>query len=168
MVIIGVGIVIMIWQAIKRPAFFRGETLAMDAPAQRPPGAADCLQTNRRTQMSDYAVVNPATGETLATYDTITDDAARQQDRELRMPPSATGASRPSPSGPHCCAASPNCIANAATSSPRSIVREMGKPLAAALGEVDFAADITEFYADNVDKITGDQPLRHPGRGHRA
>ena len=25
--------------------------------------------------MSDYAVVNPATGETLATYSTITDDA---------------------------------------------------------------------------------------------
>jgi hypothetical protein len=30
--IIVVGIVIMIWQAIKRPAFFRGETLAMEAP----------------------------------------------------------------------------------------------------------------------------------------
>ncbi len=23
----------MIWQAIKRPAFFRGETLSLDAPA---------------------------------------------------------------------------------------------------------------------------------------
>lgn len=31
--IIVVGIAIMIWQAVKRPAFFRGETLAMDAPA---------------------------------------------------------------------------------------------------------------------------------------
>jgi amino acid transporter len=31
-VIIGLGIVIMIWQAIRRPAFFRGETLSMDAP----------------------------------------------------------------------------------------------------------------------------------------
>lgn len=31
--IIVVGIVIMIWQAIRRPAFFRGETLAMEAPA---------------------------------------------------------------------------------------------------------------------------------------
>jgi hypothetical protein len=26
------GVVIMIWQAIKRPAFFRGETLSIDAP----------------------------------------------------------------------------------------------------------------------------------------
>jgi amino acid transporter len=31
--VIGLGIVIMIWQAIKRPAFFRRETLSLDAPA---------------------------------------------------------------------------------------------------------------------------------------
>ena len=30
--VIGVGIVIMIWQSIKRPAFFRGQTLTMAAP----------------------------------------------------------------------------------------------------------------------------------------
>ena len=32
MLIIVVGIVIMIWQAVKRPAFFKGETLSLDAP----------------------------------------------------------------------------------------------------------------------------------------
>ena len=31
--VIGLGIVIMIVQAIRRPAFFRGETLSIDAPA---------------------------------------------------------------------------------------------------------------------------------------
>ncbi|WP_447589948.1 APC family permease [Microbacterium lacticum] len=31
--IIVIGIVLMIWQSIKRPAFFKGETLGMDAPA---------------------------------------------------------------------------------------------------------------------------------------
>ena len=31
--IIVVGLVIMVWQAFKRPAFFRGETLSIDAPA---------------------------------------------------------------------------------------------------------------------------------------
>jgi amino acid transporter len=30
--VILVGVVVMIWQAVRRPAFFRGETLAMDAP----------------------------------------------------------------------------------------------------------------------------------------
>jgi amino acid transporter len=33
MLIIVVGIAVMIWNAIKRPAFFRGQTLSMDAPA---------------------------------------------------------------------------------------------------------------------------------------
>ncbi len=33
MLIIVVGIAIMIWQSVKRPAFFRGETLSKDAPA---------------------------------------------------------------------------------------------------------------------------------------
>ncbi|MFY9712903.1 MAG: APC family permease [Microbacterium sp.] len=33
--IIVAGIAIMIWQAIRRPAFFRGETLSMDAPPSR-------------------------------------------------------------------------------------------------------------------------------------
>jgi hypothetical protein len=32
MLIIVVGIVTMIWQSVRRPAFFRGQTLAMDAP----------------------------------------------------------------------------------------------------------------------------------------
>ncbi len=45
------------------------------------------------------------------------------------------------------------------------IVREMGKPLAAAEGEVDFAADITEFYADHIDEITGDRPIDILGEG---
>ena len=33
MLIIVVGIALMIWQSVTRPAFFRGETLATDAPA---------------------------------------------------------------------------------------------------------------------------------------
>jgi len=33
MAVILIGVAIMIWQAIKRPAFFRGQTLALDAPA---------------------------------------------------------------------------------------------------------------------------------------
>ncbi|GAA2922273.1 amino acid transporter [Microbacterium keratanolyticum] len=34
MVIIVLGIIVMIWQAIRRPAFFRGQTLGTDAPAR--------------------------------------------------------------------------------------------------------------------------------------
>ena len=45
------------------------------------------------------------------------------------------------------------------------IVREMGKPFGAAVGEADFAADITEYYADQADVITADQPLTILGEG---
>src|SRR5439155_629487 len=45
------------------------------------------------------------------------------------------------------------------------IVREMGKPFAAAVGEVDFSADITEYYANQTDVITADQPLTILGEG---
>ena len=114
--------------------------------------------------MTDYAVINPATGETLATYPTLTDaeletaiasaDAAY---REWRDTPVAERAA----------------LVRRAAELHRErrdelaaiIVREMGKPLSAALGEVDFAADITEYYADNAEKITGDQPIDILGEG---
>src|SRR5262249_39124841 len=39
------------------------------------------------------------------------------------------------------------------------IVREMGKPMEQALGEVDFCADIYGFYADNADALMADEPI---------
>ena len=39
------------------------------------------------------------------------------------------------------------------------IVREMGKPLEQALGEVDFAAAIYEYYADNGEAFLADEPI---------
>jgi succinate-semialdehyde dehydrogenase/glutarate-semialdehyde dehydrogenase len=114
--------------------------------------------------MSDYAVVNPATGKTLATYPTITDEAleaaiagADAAYRSWRDQPVAERAAR---------------IRKVAELHRERrddlaaiIVREMGKPLEAALGEVDFAADITEYYADHAEKITGDQPIDIDGDG---
>jgi succinate-semialdehyde dehydrogenase/glutarate-semialdehyde dehydrogenase len=114
--------------------------------------------------MSEYAVVNPATGETLATYPTITDEALEEviagadaAFRTWRREPVAERAAR---------------IRRVAELHRERrdelaaiIVREMGKPLEAALGEVDFAADITEYYADHADKITGDQPIDIDGDG---
>ena len=39
------------------------------------------------------------------------------------------------------------------------IVREMGKPIEQALGEVDFSAAIYEYYADNAEKLLADEPI---------
>ncbi|KRA24294.1 succinate-semialdehyde dehydrogenase [Microbacterium sp. Root61] len=108
--------------------------------------------------MSDYAVVNPATGETLATYPTITD---AQLEEKITAADAAYRSWRETP------VAERAAVVRRAADLHRErrdelaaiIVREMGKPLAAALGEVDFAADITEYYADQAVEITKDRPL---------
>ena len=38
-------------------------------------------------------------------------------------------------------------------------VREMGKPMEQALGEVDFCADIYGYYADNAEDFLKDEPI---------
>ncbi|WP_420370397.1 NAD-dependent succinate-semialdehyde dehydrogenase [Curtobacterium sp. L1-20] len=45
------------------------------------------------------------------------------------------------------------------------IVTEMGKVREGALGEVDFAADIIDYYADNAEQIMRDQQLEIAGDG---
>ncbi len=114
--------------------------------------------------MSEYAVVNPATGETVATYPTATDEqvedavaAASAAFREWSVtPPQERAALLRRVAELH---------RERRDELARIIVREMGKPLAAALGEVDFAADITDYYADNIDRITGDEPIDVLGEG---
>ena len=115
--------------------------------------------------MSDYAVVNPSTGETLATYPHTTD--AELEGALASADAAAKGWARSTTVAER--AALLRKVAElhrerrddlAAT-----IVREMGKILAGSLGEVDFAADITEFYADNADQIMRDQPIDILGEG---
>jgi len=109
--------------------------------------------------MSAYAVRNPATGETEAVFPTMqpeaveaalaSGDAVYRHWMVSSSPEERAGLVRK--------VAQLHRERRDALAS--IIVREMGKPMAAALGEVDFAADITEYYADNWDKITGDTPI---------
>ena len=115
--------------------------------------------------MTDYAVINPATGETLASFDPFTDAqidealaAADEAHREWSR--SSTVAERAA-------------LVRRAAELHRErreeladiFVREMGKPREAALGEVDFAADIAEYYADQAESIMADQPIAILGEG---
>jgi len=108
--------------------------------------------------MSAYAVVNPATGQTEAVYPTMEDAAV-----EVAIGAADAVYRGWGEVGPEQRAALVRRVAELHRERREElaaiIVREMGKPLAAALGEVDFAADITEYYADNWEKITGDTPL---------
>ncbi|HEX5984282.1 MAG TPA: NAD-dependent succinate-semialdehyde dehydrogenase [Solirubrobacterales bacterium] len=109
--------------------------------------------------MSTYAVVNPATGETIKEYPEISDDELRAAiDR-------ADQASRSYPSS-HSVAERAALVRRVGElhSERRQqlaeiIVREMGKPIEQALGEVDFAAEIYGFYADNAEDLMADEPI---------
>lgn len=114
--------------------------------------------------MTEYSVVNPATGEKLKTYDTFTD---AQIDDAIARAYAATAPWGDTPATER--AAIIRRIAELHRERrdelARIIVREMGKPLTAAEGEIDFAADIIEYYADNIEPITADQPLPILGDG---
>jgi succinate-semialdehyde dehydrogenase/glutarate-semialdehyde dehydrogenase len=109
--------------------------------------------------MSDYAVVNPATGETIKTYPTISDQdlqaaIARADKAHREWTPSTTVAER---------AAMLHRLAELHTEHRERlaeiIVREMGKPVEQALGEVDFCVAIYDYYADNAAKLLADEPI---------
>jgi succinate-semialdehyde dehydrogenase/glutarate-semialdehyde dehydrogenase len=113
--------------------------------------------------MSDYAVVDPATGETVKEYPTISDDALRD----------AIGRAHQT----HADWAQATTVAERAALVRRVgdlhgerreqlaeiIIREMGKPLEQALGEVDFCKDIYDFYADNAEALMADEPIALSG-----
>jgi succinate-semialdehyde dehydrogenase/glutarate-semialdehyde dehydrogenase len=109
--------------------------------------------------MSDYAVVNPATGETVKTYPTISDsdlDAAIAAAHDAH-----NGWSRASSVEER--AALIRRVGELHTERRDDlaaiIVREMGKPIEQALAEVDFSADIYGYYADNAADLMKDEPI---------
>ncbi len=106
-----------------------------------------------------YAVVNPATGETIKTFPTITDaeldEAIAAADAAYRgWARTASVQER---------AALIGRVADLHVERRQElaeiIVREMGKPIEQALSEVDFAADIYRFYVDNGESLLADQPI---------
>jgi succinate-semialdehyde dehydrogenase/glutarate-semialdehyde dehydrogenase len=109
--------------------------------------------------MSTYAVVNPATGETVKEYEEISDDDLRAAidrcDQASRSFPSSTNVGER--------AALVRKVGELHSERRQElaeiIVREMGKPIEQALMEVDFAAMIYGFYADNAESLMADEPI---------
>jgi len=108
--------------------------------------------------MTSYAVINPATGETVKTYDTISDagltaaigtaDDAHTWSRSISVEERAALVRR---------------VAELHIERRQEladiIVREMGKPMEQALGEVDFSAEIYAYYADNATDLLKDEAI---------
>jgi succinate-semialdehyde dehydrogenase/glutarate-semialdehyde dehydrogenase len=109
--------------------------------------------------MSQYAVVNPATGETLSEYPTITD-------AELTEAIGAASSAFEDWSRRASVADRAALIARVAAlheerkdALAEIIVREMGKPLDQAVGEVEFAAAIYQYYADHAEEFLADERI---------
>ena len=109
--------------------------------------------------MAEYAVVDPATGETIKTYPTISDE---------QLDAAIAGADEA-----HAGWSSATSVEERATLIGRVgelhgerrrrlaeiISREMGKPIEQALGEVDFSAAIYGYYATNAAALLADEPI---------
>ncbi|HET9102009.1 MAG TPA: NAD-dependent succinate-semialdehyde dehydrogenase [Solirubrobacteraceae bacterium] len=109
--------------------------------------------------MSVYAVINPATGETVKEYPTISDadlqEAIARVDKAYReWTPSTTVTQR---------AEMVRKLGALHTERRQElaeiIVREMGKPIEQSLGEVDFCVAIYDYFADNAEKLLADEPI---------
>nr|WP_298410155.1 NAD-dependent succinate-semialdehyde dehydrogenase [uncultured Halomonas sp.] len=115
--------------------------------------------------MSHYQVVNPATGESLAAYPTATDDqiqqaissaesAYRQWSRTTDVAKRAALLKRVG-----------QLHAERREELASIIVKEMGKPIDQAQGEIDFCVDIYNYYADNAETFLADEPIPSPAGG---
>ena len=109
--------------------------------------------------MTDYAVTNPATGEQVKAFPTITNEEldsaiALAYDTYQTWLRSSTVADR---------AKLVRRVGELHTERREQLAeittREMGKPVEQALGEVDFCVDIYAFYADNGPDLMKDEPI---------
>lgn len=109
--------------------------------------------------MSKYAVINPATGETVKEYPQISDEdlsaaiaAADDAHRNWSLNTSVSERASLIKRVAELHAERRETLAEIA-------VREMGKPMEQALGEVDFCVDIYGYYADNAEDFLKDEPI---------
>jgi succinate-semialdehyde dehydrogenase / glutarate-semialdehyde dehydrogenase len=110
--------------------------------------------------MTDFAVVNPATGETLKTYPTISDaelDSAIARADEAHRTWSSTSTVQERAALIRRVGA---LHGEQTDRLARIIVREMGKPMAQAVGEIEFCTAIYDFYADNAEELLADEPIK--------
>ena len=109
--------------------------------------------------MTTYAVTDPATGEQIRSFPTHTDaevqdavgradDAFRTWSRSASVQERAALVARVA-----------QLHRDRREDLAETMVREMGKPREEALGEVDFSADIYDYYAQNAADFLADEPV---------
>jgi succinate-semialdehyde dehydrogenase/glutarate-semialdehyde dehydrogenase len=108
---------------------------------------------------TDYAVVDPATGETVKTYETIGDDALKDDIARASAAHPAWGRDTTVEERAKIIGRVGELHNERKQELAEIIVREMGKPIEQAVGEVEFTAAIYEYYADNGVALMKDEPI---------
>jgi len=109
--------------------------------------------------VSDYAVVNPATGETVKEYPTISDSDLQDAIARVDSAHREWSSSSTVPERAELVRKLGVLHSERRQQLAEIIVREMGKPVEQALGEVDFCVAIYDYYADNGAKLLADEPI---------
>jgi len=109
--------------------------------------------------MSVYAVIDPATGETVKEYPTISDEALRQAIAKADASHREWSAKTPVAERVGLIRRVGELHTERKEQLGEIIVREMGKPIAQAVGEVEFCTAIYDFYADNAEALMADEPI---------
>jgi succinate-semialdehyde dehydrogenase/glutarate-semialdehyde dehydrogenase len=115
--------------------------------------------------MTHYAVTNPATGKTVSDYPTATDAQIQQA---LESAENAyRGWSRTTDVAERAALLKRVAELHAERREALAaiIVKEMGKPVDQAQGEIDFCVDIYNYYADNAETFLADEPIDSPAGG---
>ena len=107
------------------------------------------------------ATINPATGETLETFDPYTDE---EVERRLSLSATAAATLRFTPIAERLkwISATADILDSEVESVARMITVEMGKPSAQAEREVRKCVHALRFYADHAEGFLADEPLSDP------
>ena len=109
--------------------------------------------------MADYAVVDPATGETIKTYPTITDEQLDAAIGRAHAAHAGWSKGKTVDERAAVIARVGELHLERQQELAEIIKREMGKPIEQALGEVEFSAAIYQYYADNGPKLLADESI---------
>jgi len=112
------------------------------------------------TMTIDYAVTNPATGEQLKVYPTITDDELEKAIALAHSTHQSWLRSSTVEERAKLVRRVGELHGERREQLADITVREMGKPREQALGEIDFCTDIYGYYADNGPDLMKDEPIK--------
>lgn len=109
--------------------------------------------------MTQYAVVDPATGEVVKEYPTATDEQIESALASAHATFKKWSKSTTVSERAELIRKVADLHNERKTELAKIIQREMGKPLDQSEGEVEFSAAIYQFYADNAEKFLADEPI---------